>query len=236
MGSLTALGGRVILPWVKEGWSSGLEWKITELFFRQTAMSDMSGRLRRTQVIVIDWRNVLSVIYNILSSCWWKASSHFVLYQVTNYTLKSAASVSNALGSVVVSYSICHALLSLAGSFSPPPHLVTFVSLPCSPPPHSPHPPHLLMHIWIRWKRAVAWGGEILHIRDAHRPSLQIHQWGGQMLKGLAFKAQFQFFFISVSCNLFLKQYFLQGGAVGLGLASLWAFGLKKQESVQHYI
>ena len=35
--------------------------------------------------------------------------------QVTNYTLKSAASVSNALGSVVVSYSICHALLSLAG-------------------------------------------------------------------------------------------------------------------------
>ena len=70
----------------------------------------------------------------IVLSCWWKASSHFVLYQVTNYTLKSAASVSNALGSVVVSYSICHALLSLAGSFSPPPHLVTFVSLPCSPP------------------------------------------------------------------------------------------------------
>ena len=34
---------------------------------------------------------------------------------MTNYTLKSAASVSNALGSVVVSYSICHALLSLAG-------------------------------------------------------------------------------------------------------------------------
>ena len=28
----------------------------------------------------------------------------------------------------------------------------------------------------------------------------------------------------------------LQGGAVGLGLASLWAFGLKKQETVQHYI
>ena len=27
-----------------------------------------------------------------------------------------------------------------------------------------------------------------------------------------------------------------QGGAVGLGLASLWAFGLKKQETVQHYI
>ena len=36
-------------------------------------------------------------------------------FQVTNYTLKSAASVSNALGSVVVSYSIFHALLSLAG-------------------------------------------------------------------------------------------------------------------------
>ena len=34
---------------------------------------------------------------------------------MTNYTLKSAASVSNALGSVVVSYSIFHALLSLAG-------------------------------------------------------------------------------------------------------------------------
>ena len=29
-------------------------------------MSDMSGRLRRTQVIVIDWRNVLSVIYCII--------------------------------------------------------------------------------------------------------------------------------------------------------------------------
>ena len=29
---------------------------------------------------------------------------------------------------------------------------------------------------------------------------------------------------------------FSQGGAVGLGLASLWAFGLKKQETVQHYI
>jgi len=50
---------------------------------RQTAMADMSGKLRRTQI--------------------------------TNYTLKSAASVSNALGSVVVSYSIFHALLSLAG-------------------------------------------------------------------------------------------------------------------------
>ena len=168
----------------------------------------------------------------IVLSCWWKASSHFVLYQVTNYTLKSAASVSNALGSVVVSYSICHALLSLAGSFSPPPHLLS----PCHALLHIFFTPPSSLHIWIRWKRAVAWGGEILHIRDAHRPSLQIHQWGGQMLKGLAFKAQFQFFFISVSCNLFLKQYFLQGGAVGLGLASLWAFGLKKQESVQHYI
>merc|ERR1712059_188691 len=34
--------------------------------------------------------------------------------QITNYTFKSASSVSNSLGSVVVSYSIFHALISLA--------------------------------------------------------------------------------------------------------------------------
>merc|ERR1712243_467658 len=34
--------------------------------------------------------------------------------QITNYTLKGASSVSNALGSVVVSYSLFHALVSLA--------------------------------------------------------------------------------------------------------------------------
>jgi len=49
---------------------------------RQTALGEMSGKLRRTQI--------------------------------TNYTLKSASSVSNSLGSVVVSYSIFHALISLA--------------------------------------------------------------------------------------------------------------------------
>lgn len=27
-----------------------------------------------------------------------------------------------------------------------------------------------------------------------------------------------------------------RGGAIGLGLASLWAFGLKRQETVQHYL
>ena len=27
-----------------------------------------------------------------------------------------------------------------------------------------------------------------------------------------------------------------RGGLVGLGLSTLWAFGLKPQESVQHYI
>merc|ERR1712107_645024 len=74
--SFTAIGSSVCLG-AGAGGAYGLFDGI-----RQTAMSDMSGRLRRTQV--------------------------------TNYTLKSAASVSNALGSVVVSYSIFHALLSLA--------------------------------------------------------------------------------------------------------------------------
>jgi len=109
---------------------------------RQTAMSDMSGRLRRTQV--------------------------------TNYTLKSAASVSNALGSVVVSYSICHALLSLAD--------------------------------------------------DNERLPEEAKSCISGALTGLLFKSTSG----AVKC--------LKGGAVGLGLASLWAFGLKKQETVQHYI
>merc|ERR1719376_666817 len=94
--------------------------------------------------------------------------------QVTNYTLKSAASVSNALGSVVGSYSICHALLSLADENE---------SLP-----------------------------------DEAKSCIS------GALTGLLFKSTSG----TVKC--------LKGGAVGLGLASLWAFGLKKQETVQHYI
>ena len=48
---------------------------------RQTALGDMTGKLRRTQI--------------------------------TNYTLKSGALVSNALGSIAVSYSVIYCLLSL---------------------------------------------------------------------------------------------------------------------------
>ena len=70
-------------------------------------MSDMSGRLRRTQVCKLTILNGKRG-YHCLG---WNIGT----FQVTNYTLKSAASVSNALGSVVVSYSIFHALLSLAG-------------------------------------------------------------------------------------------------------------------------
>jgi len=50
---------------------------------RQTAVGDMTGKLRRTQI--------------------------------TNYTLKSGALVSNALGSIAVSYSVIYCLLSLGG-------------------------------------------------------------------------------------------------------------------------
>ena len=70
-------------------------------------MSDMSGRLRRTQVC--------KLTIHIGECGYYCLGLNIGTFQVTNYTLKSAASVSNALGSVVVSYSIFHALLSLAG-------------------------------------------------------------------------------------------------------------------------
>lgn len=110
---------------------------------RQTAMADMSGKLRRTQI--------------------------------TNYTLKSAASVSNALGSVVVSYSIFHALLSLADD-------------------------------------------------ESGRLSEEGKSCISGTFTGLLFKSTSG----AAKC--------LRGGALGLGLAAAWAFGLKKQDSVQHYI
>jgi len=95
--------------------------------------------------------------------------------QITNYTLKSASSMSNVLGSVVVSYSICHALISLADD-------------------------------------------DNSYLTDEAKSCVS------GTLTGLFFKSTAGL----PKC--------LKGGALGLGLAALWSFGLKKQETVQHYI
>lgn len=94
--------------------------------------------------------------------------------QITNYTLKSASSASNAMGSVVVCYSLFHTLVSLADDDSA--------------------------------------------IPDEAKSCIS------GTLTGLMFKSTAG----AVKCA--------KGGLLGLGLASLWAFGLKKQETVQHYI
>jgi len=109
---------------------------------RQTAMGDMTGKLRRTQI--------------------------------TNYTLKSASSVSNAMGSVVVSYSLFHTLVSLVDD------------------------------------------NEV--VGDEAKSCMS------GALTGLLFKSTAG----AVKCA--------KGGLLGLGLATVWAFGLKKQDAVQHYI
>jgi len=95
--------------------------------------------------------------------------------QITNYTLKGASSVSNALGSVVVSYSLFHALVSLADD-------------------------------------------DNAYLADEAKSCIS------GALTGLLFKSTSGI----AKCG--------KGGLVGLGLASIWAFGLKKQESVQYYI
>jgi len=109
---------------------------------RQTALGDMSGKLRRTQI--------------------------------TNYTLKSGATVSNALGGIAVSYSLMYCLLGLAIE-----------------------------------------DGE--HVDEAKSII-------SGTLAGLLYKS-----------TSGVKKC-AKGGAVGFGLATLWAYGLKQQESVQHYI
>jgi len=95
--------------------------------------------------------------------------------QITNYTFKSASSVSNSLGSVVVSYSIFHALISLADD-------------------------------------------NTSYLTDEVKSCIS------GALTGTFFKSTTGL----VKCA--------KGGIVGLGLAAVWAFGLKKQETVQHYI
>merc|ERR1712013_504972 len=91
--------------------------------------------------------------------------------QITNYTLKSGALVSNALGSIAVSYSVLYCLLSLA---------------------HEDHDE----------AKSVVSG----------------------TLTGLMFKS-----------TSGLKKC-ARGGLLGFGLSTLWAFGLKPQESIQHYL
>jgi import inner membrane translocase subunit TIM23 len=95
--------------------------------------------------------------------------------QITNYTLKSASSASNALGSVVVSYSLFHALISLADD------------------DHS-------------------------YLTDEAKSCIS------GTLTGVLFKSTSGL----PKCA--------KGGLLGLGLASIWAFGLKKQDTVQNYI
>lgn len=106
---------------------------------RQTAASDLTGRLRRTQVM--------------------------------NYTIKSGATVSNALGSIAVVYSGLYCLLSLARE------------------------------------------------EDDEAKSIL-----SGTLTGLLFKS-----------TAGLRKCAM-GGAFGLGLATLWSFGLKKQETIQHFM
>merc|ERR1711925_32684 len=91
--------------------------------------------------------------------------------QITNYTLKRGALVSNAMGSIAVSYSVMFCLLSLA---------------------HEEHDE----------AKSVVSG----------------------TLTGLMFKS---------TSGL---QKCARGGLVGFGLSALWAFGLKPQETIQHYI
>jgi len=91
--------------------------------------------------------------------------------QITNYTLKSGALISNALGSIAVSYSLMYCLLSLA-----------------------------------------------------HEDNDEAKSVVSGTLTGLMFKSTSGM----KTCA--------KGGLVGFGLSALWAFGLKKQDSVQHYI
>merc|ERR1712059_241951 len=135
--SFTAIGSSVCL-----GAAMGGAYGLFE-GVRQTALGEMSGKLRRTQI--------------------------------TNYTLKSGATVSSALGSIVVSYSIFHALVSLADDD----------------------------HSYIPEEGKSVISGT---------------------LTGLLFKSTSGLH----KC--------VRGGLVGFGLASLWAYGLKKQETVQNYI
>jgi len=109
---------------------------------RQTALADMTGKLRRTQI--------------------------------TNYTLKSGTGVSNALGSIAVSYSLMYCLLGFA----------------------------------VDEGEHVDEGKSIV----------------SGTLTGLLFKS-----------TSGIKKC-AKGGALGFGLATLWAYGLKKQDTVQHYI
>jgi len=107
---------------------------------RQTALANMTGKLRRTQIM--------------------------------NYAIKGGASVSNALGSVAVIYSLTHVLLSLA-----------------------------------------------VYEEEDELKSCVSGTVAGAFFKSTAGpKAA------------------ARGGAIGLGVATLWAFGLKKNERVANYI
>lgn len=106
---------------------------------RQTAMSDLRGKLRRTQIM--------------------------------NYTIKSGATVSNALGSIAVVYSGLYCILSLARE------------------------------------------------EDDEAKSIVSGTLTGLLFKSTAGVRK---------CAM--------GGAFGLGLASLWSFGLRKQETIQNFM
>jgi len=94
--------------------------------------------------------------------------------RITNYTIKSGTSVSNALGSIAVSYSLIYCLLGLAVDQGE----------------------------YVDEGKSITSG----------------------TLTGLLFKS-----------TSGLKKC-AKGGALGFGLATLWAFGLKKQENVQNFI
>merc|ERR1719348_1145549 len=94
--------------------------------------------------------------------------------QITNYTLKSGTSVSSALGSIAVSYSLMYCLLGFA----------------------------IEEGEYAEESKSIISG----------------------TLTGLLFKS-------TAGVKKCAK-----GGALGLGLATLWAFGLKKHETVQHYV
>jgi len=91
--------------------------------------------------------------------------------QIMNYTIKSGATVSNALGSIAVVYSGLYCLLSLARE------------------------------------------------EDDEAKSIL-----SGTLTGLLFKS-----------TAGLRKCAM-GGAFGLGLATLWSFGLKKQETIQNFM
>jgi len=93
--------------------------------------------------------------------------------QIMNYTLKSGGLVSNAFGTIAVSYSLLHSLLSNAS---------------------------------------------VLEDNDEANSMIS------GTLTGLFFKS-----------TSGVKKC-ARGGLIGFGLSAVWALGLKKQETVQHYI